>query len=57
VAGIGIYRHVCPYCNWLGMSGASSRYHLKTVHPDKPRPSDKDFPGWREASDNQKILP
>ena len=42
------YFHGCPYCDFRCKGGSSSNWHVKSKHPEKPLPSDKDFPGWKE---------
>lgn len=37
----------CPYCPWRG-SKQTRGSHVHRVHPDKPQPSDKEFPGWKD---------
>jgi len=41
------YRVGCPYCGKL-YSHNSKGKHLVKYHPDKPKPSDPEFPGWKQ---------
>ncbi len=36
----------CPYCPYQGTNAGR---HVRKRHSDKPAPSDKKFPGWREV--------
>ena len=42
-----IYWRGCPYCDYRGTDEATF-YHLRLKHPEKPKASDMDFPGWRK---------